>query len=378
MKKIKLWWSDDNHKLKTFGIIYVLIFCINWLQLTEVSHEINNNYLIFSHAFWHLFNGQPLYIAYPQEYDDFFFYHPVFAFLFAPFAVLPQLLGMFIWVASITALFFNAAIKMPFKKGFLWVFLILIIFELTKNLRHVQPNILNCSLMLFTFLSFEKKRNILAAFLCTLLFCIKGYGVIVGTMCFFYPKPWRTIAYGSLFLVLLSMVPLSMVSFSTLMQHYSDWISAISSDTILEPYCIMGFAERTLHWAHSESYIIGFGLLLFTFYWLILVLQSSILTLEDRAVFFGFLLMWIVAFNRAAESPTYLYAAVGSLIVYHFGKPNKIWTIVFGLCFYVITILASDLSPVFLKNIDRQYFLRPLFLLPMLFFAFYKGIKKNC
>ena len=346
------------------------------LQITRLGNQVSNNFRIFSHAFWHLYNGQPLYIEYPAEHFDYFFYHPLFAFLFAPFAVVPEQVGIFLWLIFLTALFFKASIDMPFRQGFLWVFLVLVIFEFTKNLRHVQPNILNCALMLFVFLSLEKKQYALVGFLCALLFCIKGYGVIVGALCFFYPKWWKTIAFGVFFLCVLSALPLSITPFLILKQHYFDWINIVSSSTIVEPFCLMGFAEKTLHWQHSEGLILSFGLALMAIYWLLLIVRRPVLTLEQRILFLSFLFLWVVAFNRAAESPTYLYAVVGALILFHFSPTNKVWTIIFGLCFYVMTVLPSDLSPDFLKNMDKQYFLRPLFLLPLLLFAFFNEIHR--
>lgn len=373
MNKLRIWWSDDRHKLLAYTVLYSLLPLIKWLQITMDKKPISNNFRIFSHSFFHLLHNQPLYIEYPSEYFDYFFYHPVFAFLFAPFAILPENLGLFVWIIFLTVIFFKASVHLPFRKGFLWFFLILVLPELSKNLGHVQPNVLNCALMLFTFISLEKKQFALAALLCALLFCIKGYGVIVGALCFLYPKPWKTIIYGFLFLLLLSTLPLSITSFDTLWQHYIDWINIVRSETILEPFCLMGFAQRTLHWTQSEPYIMGFGLVFLASFWLFLIRRRNDLRLEERVIFLSFLLMWVVAFNRSAESPTYLYAVVGALILYHFSQPNRMWTIVIGICFYVLTILPSDLSPSFLKEFDKHYFIRSLFILPLLFFAFFKG-----
>ena len=224
--------------------------------------------------------------------------------------------------------------------------------------------------------SFEKDRPLLAAFLCALLFSIKGYGVIVGAMCFFYPKYWKTITYGFLFLLILSALPLSIIPFSTLVQDYKDWFNIISSNTIVEPLCLMGFVSNTLHLTNCEPYVLGCGLILLFLYWLSLVWQRTVLSFEERVIFLSFLLLWTVAFNRAAESPTYLYSVVGSLILYHFSQPKGVWLWIFGICFWGMTILPSDLSLAVLKDFDTKYFTRSLFILPLLFFAFYHGLRR--
>jgi Glycosyltransferase family 87 len=371
MNKLKIWWSADRHKSLVFALFYVLLSLVKWLQLTLLDKHFSNNFRIFRYSFFHLSNQQRLYIEYPSEHWDYFFYHPVFAFLFAPFAVLPEKMGLFLWLFFLTFVFYKAATLMPFRKGFLWLFFVLIIPELSKNLGHAQPNILNCALMLLVFICLEKEKLALVGLFCALLFCIKGYGVIVGALCFLYPKPWKTILYGILFLLTLSVLPLSITPFQTLSQQYVDWITIIRSDAIIEVYCLMGFAERTLHWLHNEPYIMGFGLSMLGVLSLILMVRRNSLTLKERSIFLSFLLMWVVAFNRAAESSTYLYAIVGALILYHFSQPSRLMSIVIWVCFYVMTVVPSDLAPRFLKELEGQYFFRSLFILPLLFFAFY-------
>jgi hypothetical protein len=122
MNKIKIWWSADHHKSLFFALFYALLPLVQWLQLTLSHKQFSNNFRIFRHSFFHLSNHQRLYIEYPSEYWDYFFYHPVFAFLFAPFAVLPENMGLFLWIAFLTFVFYKATMMMPFRKGFLWLF----------------------------------------------------------------------------------------------------------------------------------------------------------------------------------------------------------------------------------------------------------------
>ena len=369
MDKLKLWWSFDHHKLRFFGFVYALMAGIKWLQLITFNPSGSNNFKIFRYSFFHLIHHQPLYIAYPTEHFDYFFYHPVFSLLFAPFALMPEKLSLVLWLCFLTVVFFEAVIKIPFKNHFLWVFLVLAIFEFSKNIGHAQPNILNCALMLFAFFSFEKNNLRIAAFLCVLLFCIKGFGAIVGIMCFLYPNTWKTIIYSLLFFIVLSLSPLCVLTFQELGQHYLDWLKILRGSDIVETLSLAGFMKFTLHWQQGEPLLMGVGITILLVSWLSVFIRRQSLTVENRLVFFSFLLLWVVAFNRATESPTYLYAVVGALILYHFGKPNKLWTIIFCICFYIITILPTDLSIPILREWDRQYFFRPLFLLPFIFFA---------
>ncbi len=58
-----------------------------------------NNYIIFKQSFFHLIQNKDLFIHYPYEYWDLYKYSPTFALLFAPFALIPDLLGLILWNA---------------------------------------------------------------------------------------------------------------------------------------------------------------------------------------------------------------------------------------------------------------------------------------
>jgi hypothetical protein len=100
-------------------------------------------------------------------------------------------------------------------------------------------------------------------------------------------------------------------------------------------------------------------------------LKRNELTTERRAYFLAFIMLWVVVFNRAAESATYMMAATGLLIWYFFHRQNgtttKTMTVFFVVCFYWVAIVCSDLALPFLKALDKKYYFRPIFaLMPML------------
>src|SRR6478609_8278287 len=59
----------------------------------------HNNYLIFKYTYIHAVKEETLYWRHPSEYLDKNHYGPVFSLLFAPFAVLPDALGEFLFVS---------------------------------------------------------------------------------------------------------------------------------------------------------------------------------------------------------------------------------------------------------------------------------------
>src|SRR5258708_1333956 len=56
-----------------------------------------NDFAIFRASFWNLIAGRDLYVLRLDQAYDRFWYSPTFALLFAPFAVLPLGVGLFLW-----------------------------------------------------------------------------------------------------------------------------------------------------------------------------------------------------------------------------------------------------------------------------------------
>ena len=79
---------------------YRLLFGL-WMLLAVVAalakmHS-HNNFLIFRGVFWHTWQEVSLFAEYPQEYFDVNHYGPFFSMVFAPFAVVPEWLGLVLW-----------------------------------------------------------------------------------------------------------------------------------------------------------------------------------------------------------------------------------------------------------------------------------------
>ena len=370
----RLWQQrgSSDAQINLLWVLHLGMTCLTWLQLGVLRQRSNNNFSIFKFSYIHLSQHQSLYTAYPIEYYDLFIYHPVFAVLFSPIALLPTPIDLFIWLFGSTIAFLWAITHIGLDKRWVVWLMFLSVFELSKNVLHVQTNILIATGMMATFIFFERHEPTKAVLSAVFNFCIKGFGAITGLLAVLYPKSGRSILQGIVFTFLLSLTPLLFVSPSELLKYYTDWLDLLRGDVISEPFSLVGFLTQTLGFPKTiEPFVMVFGVLMLVFYWLMLWLRRGILTSERRAYFLSFLLLWVVVFNRAAESPTYLMASTGLLIwfFYHkqYGTGTKLKTIFFIVCFYWVAVVSSDLSFPFLKKWDNTYHLRPVFaLLPML------------
>ena len=363
--------SADTH-IYVLWFLHLAMTCLTWLQLGVWHSRGNNNFAIYKFSYFHLVQHQPLYVAYPNEYFDLFQYHPVCALFFAPFALLPSPIDLFLWLFGSTIAFLWALAHMGLDKRWTVWLMLLSVFELSKNILHVQTNVLIATGMMATFILFERKERTKAVLTTVFNFSIKGFGAITGLLAVLYPQSIRNILQGVVFTMLLSLAPLLLVSPSELMRYYTNWLDLLRGDVISEPFSLVGFMTHTLGLSQTiEPLVLGFGLLMLVVYWFLLWLNRNDITKERRAYFLAFLLLWVVVFNRAAESPTYLMASTGLLIWYFYHKQNgtatKLMTAFFIICFYWVAVVSSDLSFPFLKQWDRTYHIRPVFaFLPML------------
>ena len=278
--------------------------------MQQVSAGNFNNINIFRYSSLHLLAHQPLYIEYPESYFDYFLYYPSFSVLFMPFAFLPATVALFAW-AIVSVIVFVRTIQLlpgltPSSKN---IVLLLVLPELINNQQYVQTNIFLTSLILLSFIYFERGRLFWAAFFTMMAFCIKGYGGIIGLLFLLYPGKIKFIGYSFFWGVLITALPLFFVSFHETVIYYKDWLHMISSDEIKEGMSIVG-KWGTTHAAELAITVAGFVLLMLSF--APAMFNSTIRnTFYFRAALCCYLLVWMVLFNRAAETPTYMLAVTG-------------------------------------------------------------------
>ena len=150
----RLWQQrgSSDAQINLLWVLHLGMTCLTWLQLGVLRQRSNNNFSIFKFSYIHLSQHQSLYTAYPIEYYDLFIYHPVFAVLFSPIALLPTPIDLFIWLFGSTIAFLWAITHIGLDKRWVVWLMFLSVFELSKNVLHVQTNILIASGMMATFI----------------------------------------------------------------------------------------------------------------------------------------------------------------------------------------------------------------------------------
>lgn len=330
-----------------------------WLILGIVSAlakmHAHNNFLIFRGVFWHVWNGTPLYTAYPEEYWDVNHYGPFFSLVFAPFAVVPEWLGLILWCVSLS-LFLYVAIRRSNLTNRQQIFILwFCAHELLTALFMQQFNVAIAAIIVLAFFLIEKERDTEAAFFIVVGTLVKLYG-IVGLAFFFFSKhKMRFVVALVVWGTVLFALPMLISSPEYIIGQYHDWFVCLTEkngenlDSIAQNISLLGMVHRTTGLACSDLWLIIPGLLLFGIPYLRL---SQYQHKAFRQTLLASVLMFVVLFSTGSESSGYIIALVG-VVIWYTAVPwqRNGWDIALMIFVFVLSSLSpSDLFPAYLRK----------------------------
>jgi hypothetical protein len=315
----------------------------------------HNNFLIFRGVFWHVWNGTPLYTAYPEEYWDVNHYGPFFSLVFAPFAVVPEWLGLILWCVSLS-LFLYVAIRRSNLTNRQQIFILwFCAHELLTALFMQQFNVAIAAIIVLAFFLIEKERDTEAAFFIVVGTLVKLYG-IVGLAFFFFSKhKMRFVVALVVWGTVLFALPMLISSPEYIIGQYHDWFVCLTEkngenlDSIAQNISLLGMVHRTTGLAFSDLWLIIPGLLLFGIPYLRL---SQYQHKAFRQTLLASVLMFVVLFSTGSESSGYIIALVG-VVIWYTAVPwqRNGWDIALMIFVFVLSSLSpSDLFPAYLRK----------------------------
>ena len=344
-----------------------------WLVVTVVSvykqYFIDrfNNYKIFRQVFYHLMDKLPLYKEYPNEYFDHNHYGPIFGLIIAPFALLPDYIGLPLWGLFNAGVLIFAITKLPLQSQQITAILWICFHEFLTTLLGVQFNPLMTAIIILSFVYIQEEKDFWSAFCIILGTFVKLYG-IVGLAFFFFSKHKIKFILSLVFWsVLLFLLPMVLSSPDYIIHTYQEWYYDILDKNIenttsdFQDISVMGMVRRILGDSTISNipFLIG-GVVLFASQYLRINQYSK---LGYRLLLLASTLIFTVIFSSGSESPTYIIAFVG-VAIWFVIQPRpfsgfKIFLFVFAI---VLTSLSpSDLIPAFIKeNYVKPYSLKAL------------------
>jgi len=327
-----------------------------------------NNYKIFKGVFYHTIHKLPLYQEYPTEYFDHNHYGPIFSLLIAPFALLPDYIGLILWALFNAIVLIWAITKLPLKPiqttAILWICL----HEFLTTLLGLQFNPIMTALIILSFVYIDREKVFWAAFFIILGVFVKLYGIVGLAFFFFTNNKLKFIASLFFWSVVLFALPMLLSSPQYIIQTYIEWYERLvvknqenTSLFSMQDISLMGMVRRILQDSSiSNLPFIITGVTLFGMQYLRI---SQYKEMGFRLLILASTLIFTVIFSTGSESPTYIIAFVGVAIWFVIQpKPITKYTIFLLVFALILTSLSpSDLIPKYLRdNFIQPYALKAL------------------
>jgi hypothetical protein len=330
-------------------VVYVVAALVVTIQRGVFSFA--NDYAIFRASFWNLIAGRDLYVLRLEQADDLFKYSPSFAVLFAPFALLPFTVGLFIWnVFNAIALFF--ALRLLLSREQAVVAQALVFLPMLRSMQAAQSNSFIAALIIFAFICYERGWLWRAGIAVGLGTVTKLFPVVA--LAFALPRPdrVRAILIAILAILVLLALPLVVVSPHALVAQYHSWGALQKAETLQRGASVMAsvmvlFRDVGLEWPAWTIQLTGGAILLG-------VLVARLRDWDDRVVrlqFLGFVMVFCVIFNHRAERQVAVIAICG-MVIWYLASPPATWrTWLFVVVYALVSISGASIVPGVIKRI---------------------------
>lgn len=354
--------------LNPYVVLAVWLLCTVWICITQslAGPQNYNNFMVFRGAFDHLFSSLPLYEPYPLEYGDIYHYGPVFAFIIAPFAVLPPWLGMSLWCLSLSLLLYWAVRKLPIPVIMTSLVLWLTLNDFYGACFKQQFNIAVAALVVASLAMIEKRREGWAALFIVIGTFVKIYGIVGLAFFFFVRRKGRFIGYMALWSAAALLLPLLFVSPEYLWSQYQAWFIDLSQKNGENMFCaytnisLVGCVRKISGSpAYSDLLIIAPAMVMFLLSYLRIGQYKH---LGYRLTMLASLLLFIVLFSSGSEHSGYVIAALGMGIWWvTISPPRRGWLEWTLLALALFASFSYNLLPTrFYRGVFVAYALRSL------------------
>ena len=318
----------------------------------------NNNFTIFRHVFWHVWEGLPLYVPYPEVYHDVNLYGPVFSCVVAPFAVCPPLMGLVLWLLTMAGLLFVAVRKLPIERRGRIFIAWFCANELFTALSMAQFNVAIAALLILAFVLIEEGHEGWAALMIAVGTFVKLYGIVGLAFFFFVRRKGRFLGALAGWSVVLFLLPMMLSSPEYIVGQYGAWAEALTvkNDANLfalrQNISLLGMVRKISGRAdYSDLWLIVPGLILFALPYLRLEQYRH---RAFRLMFLASVMLFVVLFSTGSESSGYIIALTG-VAIWYVGVPwrRSRW----DLALLIFALLLTSFSPsdLFPRRIYHHY-----------------------
>jgi hypothetical protein len=360
MQKIKALFTNKYFVLTLwFGLSTIA-------ALKQVLMHSINNYALYKWSWFHLVEQKNIYLHYPELFFDCHHYGPFFGLIIAPFAMLPDAVGVMLWSIFNTWILYKAVTMLPLDPKKQLMVLLICAHELMTSSFSVQVNPFVTALILFSFIFIRKEKDFWAALMIMIGTYIKLYG-IVGLAFFFFSDHKLKLIWGLVFWTVVLMALTMLVSSPHfVIQSYYDWYHSLAAKDIennasrMQDIGVKGLLRRIFGLQLSDLVVLIPGAIVFlTSY----IRFDKFESVQFQLLILASTLIFPIIFSSSSESPTYIIAFLGVAIWYmNLDRPVTKFEISLIIFAIVITSFSpSDLFPRYLsEHVTKKYGLKAL------------------
>jgi hypothetical protein len=339
--------SSFFNKVLTYKVMfYVFTLASAVVFIPKIILADYNNYKIFVSAFSILKHHDNPYLPHPEYYWDLYRYTPTFGILMAPFSFLPDAVGVLLW-NSLNAVVLVFGMKAVFKNDERTgcIALAIIFIEFTTAAQNCQSNSLVAGLMLLSFASLRDNQNSKASFYSILNLFVKIYGFAIAALYWVYPKKKEYLIGSAIFFIAFFCVPLLFISPQELKQNYISEFSSVAEHAT--GLSMMSFVSSLLKTKFPFLYMQVPALFLLL---LPMLFSAAHHTEKIKYLLVSSILIFVVSFNQASESATYIIGVVGAALWYVQAEKNKLNHTLLILLMAFTCLAPTDIYPTFIRQ----------------------------
>jgi hypothetical protein len=341
------------------GLLLLYALTVVGIVIHQGLTHVDTNFAIFRASFRHLAAGEDLYAAYSGEQVDRFKYSPLFALLFAPFALLPTLIGLAAW-NGLNVFLFVHAVRRLLPGAAAPLVLALVYLEVVRTTERAQSNALVAALIILAYLALEERRQVKAALAIVAGTLIKIFPVGALALAIFHERRWRLLVAVGLVTIAGLALPLLVTSPHALAGQFASWRGLESTDATASAtsggaglYGGVMYQLRQwlgVSWPNWPVQLVGTLVLLAPL--------ARVRCWRDprfRLRFLCSLLVFVVIFNHQVESPSFVIAVTGIAIWFATSERTKLDVALMTLTILVVSVSSTELTPHWLQ---RDVFVR--------------------
>ena len=354
MKKLRALFTNQYFILFLW-FVPSLLAVIKGVYFGGGSSANYNNYIIYKHNFLNVIHQHALFGPEPQYYFDLNHYGPVFALVIAPFALLPDHIGVLLWVFFNCWILYKAVMMLPLTKEQCLLILLINVNSMIGSSGNVQVNPFITALVIFSYIFIKRKQDFWAALVIILGTCIKLYGIVGLAFFFFSDNKFRLIVGLFFWSAVLFVLPMFISSPSYILHTYQSWypdLLAKNATNVVSDRgnrSVMGMISKIFHVRNLSNLLVLVPALI-----LMAIPYFRIKFWTDtryQLLMLASVLIFTVIYSTGSEPPTYIIAFIG-VALWFMVLPRPITGFEWFLLIFALLITSfsnSDIIPKYIR-----------------------------